>query len=108
MHLAGETQIGVYVRDLIASALDRPHHSALARPQHSARYETADLVRQAATLYFGLIKNHPWMGGNKRTATTIVDAFLMLNSFEIIAERGETVELVLAIESDRYGVDEIE
>lgn len=61
MKLWGETRYGVESRDLI--------ESALARPKHSVIYENADIFRQAATLLLGLIKNHPWNGGNKRTAT---------------------------------------
>lgn len=71
-------------------------------------YEGADLIRQAATLYLGLIKNHPWEGGNKRTASAIVDEFLYRNGQEIVASLEETIRLVLDIESDRYRVDEIE
>jgi prophage maintenance system killer protein len=50
MKLVGETRFGVDHRSLI--------ESALARPQQAAAYENANLIRQAATLYFGLIKNH--------------------------------------------------
>ncbi len=100
MKAVGETRYGVDSRALV--------ESALARPQQAAAYENADLIRQAATLYFGLIKNHPWLGGNKRTATILVDAFLVLNDYEILAPLEETVKLVLAIESDKFGVDEIE
>ena len=64
MQKVGETRFGVFDRDLI--------ESALARPQQAAFYENADLVRQAATLCYGLIKNHPLVGGNKRTATAIL------------------------------------
>lgn len=100
MKAVGETRYGVDSRALI--------ESALARPQQAAIYENADLTRQAATLYFGLIKNHPWLGGNKRTATILVDAFLILNDYEIIAPLEETIELVLAVESDKFSVNEIE
>ncbi len=100
MKLLGETRYGVDHRSLI--------ESALARAQAAANYENADLIRQAATLYFGLIKNHPWLGGNKRTATAIVDDFLYCNRYEIRALQPEIIELVLAIESDTFGVDEIE
>ncbi len=100
MKRCGETRFGVDNRHLI--------ESALARPQHSATYENADIIRQSATLYFGLIKNHPWLGGNKRTATALVDEFLYRNGFEIICEVSEIIELVLAIESDKFKVDEIE
>ena len=100
MKRLNEIRYGVDSRDLI--------ESALARPQHSASYENADLTRQAATLYFGLIKNHPWLGGNKRTATAIVDDFLYRNGYEIKTSISDIIELVLAIESDRFNIDEIE
>ncbi|MDQ3013816.1 MAG: type II toxin-antitoxin system death-on-curing family toxin [Acidobacteriota bacterium] len=100
MQLAGEIRYGVFVRSLI--------ESALARPRQAAVYENADLIRQAATLYFGLIKNHPWEGGNKRTASAIVDEFLYRNGQEIVASLEEILQLVLDIEANRYGVDEIE
>ena len=100
MKLLGEMRFGVDHRSLI--------ESALARPRQAATYEDADLIRQAATLYFGLIKNHPWLGGNKRTATAVVDDFLQRNGYEIKVSIQEIVTLVLAIESDEFGVDEIE
>jgi prophage maintenance system killer protein len=45
-----EVRYGVFDRALI--------ESALARPQQAAAYDNADLPAQAATLCFGLIKNH--------------------------------------------------
>lgn len=100
MEICGETRFGVMERTLV--------ESALARPRHAAVYENADLIRQAATLCFGLIKNHPWVGGNKRTATAIVDEFLYRNGLEVIVKRGETYQMVLAVEADQYSVDDIE
>jgi death on curing protein len=100
MKRLNENRFGVDSRALI--------ESALGRPQQSATYENADLIRQSATLYFGLIKNHPWLGGNKRTATALVDEFLYRNGYEIQCEIVEVIELVLAIESDEFKVDEIE
>ena len=100
MQRCGEIRFGVDSRDLI--------ESALARPQQAATYENADIIRQSATLYLGLIKNHPWLGGNKRTATALVDEFLYRNGYEIETEVAEIVELVLEIEADRFKIDEIE
>lgn len=100
MKLVGETRFGIDHRSLI--------ESALARPQQAAIYENADLIRQSATLYFGLVKNHPWLGGNKRTATAIVDDFLQRNGYEIKVSIQQIVALVLLVESDEFGVDEIE
>jgi death-on-curing protein len=68
MRLLGETRFGIFDRALL--------DSALARPKHAATLNTADLPSQAASLCYGLIKNHPWVGGNKRTATHLTDHFL--------------------------------
>jgi len=95
-----ETHIGVDRRDLI--------ESALARPRQSAVYEDADIIRQAATLCFGLIKNHPWRGGNKRTATYLMRIFLAVNDYQFSYEIDEMLEMVSAVESDIWKVDEIE
>lgn len=95
-----ETRFGVDHRSLV--------ESALARPKHAAIYENADIIRQSATLCFGLIKNHPWLGGNKRTASQITLAFLELNGYVIKYEVSEMLEMVLAVESDAWKIDEIE
>lgn len=93
----GETRIGIAEPDLIKSAL--------ARPRNVAAYENADIIRQSSTLLFGLIKNHPWHGGNKRTATALTDSFLYRNGFDLQTTLGEVIELVLNVESDIWKVD---
>lgn len=100
MHLMGESRRSVFDRSLV--------ESALARPRQAAAYENADLIRQAATLCYGLVKNHPWLGGNKRTATAIVNEFLKRNGFVLAASIPETLALVVAVEADQWKVDEIE
>jgi death on curing protein len=100
MKLWGETRFGVDSRDLI--------ESALARPRHAAVYENADIVRQAATLVFGLIKNHPWTGGNKRTASFLMEEFLFRNGVDLTATSKDLYEMSLAVESDAWKTDEIE
>ncbi len=74
----------------------------------AANFENADLVRQSATLCFGLVKNHHWRGGNKRTASFLMEVFLERNGFELSATDDEVYEMVLLIESDVWKVDEIE
>lgn len=96
----GETRIGIAEPDLI--------ESALARPKNAADYEDADIIRQAATLLFGLIKNHPWLGGNKRTATALTDSFLYRNGYELKITLSEIIELSLNVEADVWKTDEIE
>ena len=100
MRFLGEVHYGVFDRSLV--------ESALARPKQAAAYEGADLIRQTATLCYGLIKNHPWIGGNKRTATAIASEFLRRNGMKLTSPTSEIVELVVSIESDRWRVDEID
>lgn len=100
MNFYGEERIGIFDRTLV--------ESALARPKHAAVYENADIIRQAATLCYGLIKNHPWNGGNKRTATHLTEIFLELNNFALKYELVEIIELSLNVEADVWKVDEIE
>ena len=95
-----ESHIGVDRRELI--------ESALARPKQSAVYENGDIVRQAASLCFGLIKNHPWRGGNKRTATYIMRTFLYINGFDLAYDVNDMVTMVLAVESDAWKVSEVD
>ena len=95
-----ETRVGDERRDLI--------ESALARPRASAVYEDADIIRQAASLCFGLVKNHPWRGGKKRTVTHLMRIFLLINGCQLNYEIEEMLEMVLAVESDAWKVDEIE
>jgi death on curing protein len=69
-----ETRCGVFNRESL--------ESALARPRNIAVYENADIIRQTASLYFGLVKNRIWRGGNKRTATILIKRFLEINGFQ--------------------------
>lgn len=94
-----EVYFGIDRKELLESALNRP--------QQAANFETADLIRQSATLCFGLVKNHPWRGGNKRTATFLMETFLERNGFELLAADDEIYEMVLLVESDVWKVDEI-
>lgn len=100
MRFYGESRIGIFDRNLV--------ESALARPKDSAFYEDGDVFRQAATLCFGLIKNHPWFGGNKRTATYLTEIFLELNEYRLICELSEIIEIALKVEADEWKVSEIE
>lgn len=72
-----ECYFGVDRRDLLESALNRP--------RQAKNFEDADVYRQAATLCFGLVKNHPWIGGNKRTATFLMETFLEMNDLQLVA-----------------------
>jgi len=55
--------------------------SALARPQqlHAYGAPPPDVADLAASLAFGLARNHPFVDGNKRTAAVACEVFIVLN-----------------------------
>lgn len=73
--------------------------SALARPQqlHSYGDPPPDLADLAASLAFGLARNHPFVDGNKRTAAVVCEVFIMLNSAELNADDHELYPLYLGL-----------
>jgi death-on-curing protein len=82
--------------------------SAMAQPQMTfggeALYPT--LVDKAAALGYALIKNHPFLDGNKRTGHAAMEVFLVLNSYEIRATVDEQEYMMLQVaasEIDREG-----
>ena len=70
--------------------------SAIARPQNHAAYsETPDLPHLAAIYCAGIVRNHPFVDGNKRTGLVSTATFLALNGYLFQPDR---VEAVLVIE----------
>ena len=58
--------------------------SAIFRPQHHYVYQAERNLFAFAALYAeGIIKNHPFNDGNKRTAHTCAALFLMANGYEL-------------------------
>jgi len=60
--------------------------SALSRPQNLVAYDDPDIAALAAAYGYGLVRNHPFVDGNKRTAFTVTETFLALNGYELTAD----------------------
>lgn len=62
--------------------------SALARPRQLLAYGNPppDLAALAASVAFGLARNHPFVDGNKRTAAVCCETFILLNGGELLAD----------------------
>lgn len=73
--------------------------SALARPHQLFAYgdPPPDLAALAASLAFGLARNHPFVDGNKRTAHVCYRAFLALNDGELVATEEEKYIAMLSL-----------
>lgn len=71
--------------------------AALARPLDKAAYGTPDLFELAAAYLYGIVRNHPFSDGNKRTGFLAAFSFLILNGFLIEASQADVVAFVLAV-----------
>ena len=74
--------------------------SALARPQqHFAYAESPDIVAMAAAYTGGIVRNHPFVDGNKRTGFVVGVLFLELNGYRFTASEEEAAQMVLELAS---------
>lgn len=62
--------------------------SAAAKPCNHFAYVDDDLCAMAAALLAGVVHNHPFEQGNKRTALTAAMMFLDLNGLEWFGDTG--------------------
>ena len=82
--------------------------SALARPQQLYAYgdPPPDLVDLAATLAYGLARNHPFVDGNKRTAHVVYRTFLVLNDADLVAAAEEKFLSILALAEGKLSLED--
>ena len=73
--------------------------SALAMPQATfgGEWLHPTLPEMAAAYLFHIVRNHPFVDGNKRAGLIAAIAFLGLNDQELVADPDELVELVVAV-----------
>jgi death-on-curing protein len=71
--------------------------SALHRPQHLAAYGTDDIFALAAAYATGIVRNHPFLDGNKRAGFMAAYIFLGANRWDLQAPEEEVVERTLAL-----------
>jgi death-on-curing protein len=80
--------------------------SALARPQNVYSYGNTDLVTLAAAYISGIVRNHPFIDGNKRTAFMTGYVFLGRNGKELIADEAEATQIMLALAGSKLSEEE--
>ncbi len=72
--------------------------SALARPrQHHAYADSPDVVEMAALYTAGVVRNHPFVDGNKRTGFLIGVLFLELNGIDFKATEEDATHAVTSL-----------
>lgn len=74
--------------------------SALAKARNRYEYERENnICRLAAAYCAGIVKNHPFIDGNKRTGLLSAQAFLILNDYRFYPAQEDEVRMILALAS---------
>lgn len=60
--------------------------SALSRPKNLASYSEPDAADLAAAYAWGIVRNHPFVDGNKRVALILCETFLAINGYALDVE----------------------
>ena len=92
---------GIKDENMLESAIYAPFHTFAGKDFFPTIYQ------KAARLGFGLVSNHPFVDGNKRTAAHIMLVFLELNGIEMQYTNDELSEIFLAIADDRAKYDDL-
>lgn len=72
--------------------------SALARPENIQAYEPeADIYRLAAAYCTGIVKNYPFIDGNKRTGVLCAVVFLGINGIKLSFDEATIVAMIYGL-----------
>lgn len=83
--------------------------SAIGRPFATFGGEDLypDINLKGAALIQSIVKNHPFIDGNKRTAFTSALIYFEMNSYLLKVDQGEVVDFMLRVANENLSVDEI-
>jgi death-on-curing protein len=93
--------LGLRDRGLLESALAMPKATFSGQLLHPTLFE------QAAAYCFHLVKNHPFVDGNKRVGLAVALTFLRLNGAGIRATDDELVALIVGVAAGRSSKAEV-
>ena len=75
--------------------------SALGRPLNHFACESADIVELAAKYTAGIVQNHPFVDGNKRTGFVVGILFLELNGYRFTASEEAAAQAIIELAAGR-------
>ena len=101
--LIAETGGSPGLRDegLLDSALNAPFQT------FSGKSVYPSLQQKAARLCFGLVKNHPFIDGNKRIGAHAMLVFLALNGVELQHSQEELSDIILMLAAVEIAAEEL-
>lgn len=90
---------GVRDEGLLDSAVNTPFQTFSGQDLYPT------ILEKAVRLGFGLIRNHPFIDGNKRIGTHAMLVFLNLNSITLSYEDDELISTILSVASGEMDAD---
>ena len=82
---------GIRDENLLASAVNTPFQTFMGNDLYPSIYD------KAAQLCYGIVKNHPFTDGNKRTALHSMYVYLIINGFDITATQQAVEDLIIDV-----------
>lgn len=82
--------------------------SALVRPENTHAYDPhADVFKLAAVYCHGIVKNHPFIDGNKRTGTLAAIAFLAINKIQVAFDEPVIAAMIIGVAAGEIDEEEL-
>ena len=82
---------GVRDENLLESAIEMPFQTFGGQDLYPT------LIEKAARLCYGLIKNHPFLDGNKRIGTHAMLVFLERNNVKVTYDDAELIKIIFGV-----------
>jgi death-on-curing protein len=92
---------GVRDMNMLQSAVNRPFATFDGQDLYP------DIFLKSGALVQSIVKNHPFIDGNKRTGFSSAYLLLKKNSFQIDASQKQVVQFTVSVANENLSVDEI-
>ena len=92
---------GIRNLDLLKSAI------AIPAATYDGEFLNPDVYQMAAAYLFHIVKNHPFIDGNKRVGAVAAFVFLSLNGYDLEAPENDLAEMVMAVARGETGKDQV-
>jgi death-on-curing protein len=92
---------GIRDQELLDSALNRPYQTF----EDNELYPT--IIDKAAAILESIIKNHPFVDGNKRTGYVLARLLMMSEQLDIQAKQEQKYQFVISISKGQLSFDQI-
>ncbi len=95
-----EKATGIRDLRLIESAVNAPFQT------FGGKFLYPSVEERAARLFYGLVKNHGFIDGNKRVALHATELYLMLYGIELNCSQAERVSVTMKVAASKMSAEE--